>query len=211
MSAAPHRGRIVATGIGLFLFIPLVLYLFVVHPEPVALSAAAGVVLMLGHRLLARPYMQRVRGAKCLWCDRVPPRGDGGGETLALVTAGGTVEARCCAGHGDPAARFFAFAHSWRWVLRLGIFLPLLLLLAALAATAAGVAVPLAAATDVFRLVVGVTVNVAAWGYLTARPVRPARVAFPVHNFFLLGVWPLLWIFRLVGVWWIWLGVSGLR
>ena len=204
-----------AAGIALFLFIPLVLYLYVVHPEPVALSAAAGVVLMLGHRLLARPYMQRVRGAKCLWCDRVPPRGgddggDGSGERLTLVTAGGTVEARCCAGHGDPAARFFAFAYSWRWVLRIGIFLPLLVLLAALAATAAGVAVPLAAATDVFRLVVGVTVNLAAWGYLTAPQVRPARVAFPVHNFFLLGVRPLLWIFRLVGLWWIWKGAAGL-
>ena len=52
-----------AAGIACFLFIPLVLYLYVVHPEPVALSTAAGVVLMLGHRLLARPYMQRVRGA----------------------------------------------------------------------------------------------------------------------------------------------------
>ena len=84
------------------------------------------------------------------------------------------------------------------------------MLLAALAATAAGVAVPLAAATDVFTFVVGVTVNLAAWGYLTAAPVRPARVAFPVHNFFLLGVRPLLWIFRLVGLWWIWKGAAGL-
>ena len=37
----------------LFLFIPLVLFLYVQHPAPVGLSLAAGVVLMLGHRLLA--------------------------------------------------------------------------------------------------------------------------------------------------------------
>jgi len=216
VTAAPRRGRVLAAGVALFLFIPLVLYLFVVHPAPVAASALAGVVLMLGHRLLARPYMRWVRGAKCLWCNRVPPRGGGGGggaaaaETLSLRTAGGPLEARCCSGHGDPVARFFAFVDAWRWVLRVGIFLPLLLLLAALAATAAGLDARLAAVTDVFRLSVGLTVNLAAWGYLTARPARPARVPFPVHNFFLLGVWPLLWIFRLVGVWWIWKGAGGL-
>ena len=207
-AAPPSRTRVVAAGVGLFLFIPLVLYLYVGHPEPVAASAAAGVALMLGHRFLARPYMRRVREAKCLWCNRVPPRG--AAETLVLETAGGAVEARCCAGHGEPAARFFAFVHAWRWVLRAGIFVPLLLLLAALAATAAGLAVPLDAATDLFRLAVGLTVNLAAWGWLAARPARPARVPFPVHNFFLLGVGPLLWVFRLVGLWWIWKGAAGL-
>jgi hypothetical protein len=212
-SPAPGRLQVAGTGVALFLFIPLVLWLYVGHPEPVAVSAAAGVALMLGHRLLARPYMQRVREAKCLWCNRVPPRGGAGGagaERLALETAGGRVDARCCAGHAAPAARFFAFVHAWRWVLRAGIFVPLLLLLAALAATAVGVEVPLAAATDVFRLAVGVTVNLAAWGYLAAAPARPARVPFPVHNFFLLGLRPLLWIFRLVGLWWIWKGAAGL-
>ena len=65
----------------------------------------------------------------------------------------------------------------------------------------------------------GLAVNLAAWGYL-ARP-RPAGgdgvlrepvapVAFPPHNFFLLGVAPLLWIFRLVGIWWIVAGARGL-
>jgi hypothetical protein len=70
--------------------------------------------------------------------------------------------------------------------------------------------VPLDAATDLFRLAVGLTVNLAAWGWLAARPARPARVPFPVHNFFLLGVGPLLWVFRLVGLWWIWKGAAGL-
>jgi len=96
--------------------------------------------------------------------------------------------------------------------LRLGIFVPLLLLLLALLATALGRTVPLLAATALFQLIVGVTVNTAALGYLFQRP-RPApgvpiAVPFPVHNFFLLGVRILLWIFRLVGIWWIWKGLS---
>lgn len=214
---SPRPLAVQLPGVLLFLVIPLVLYLFVVHPEPLAASLPAAVTLMLGHRFLARPYMRRVHRDKCLWCNRVPPRGpaaadtaEEGGEELVLETAGGPVAARCCTGHAAPVARYFAFAWSWRHVLRLGIFLPLLILVAALAAAALGAAVPLAEAVDLFRLSVGITVNLAAWGYLLARPRHPARVPFPVHNFFLLGLWPLLWIFRLVGIWWIWKGGAGL-
>jgi len=211
-SPPPSAAAVIGLGLLLFLPIPVVLYLFVVHPSPLVWSLAAGVALMLGHRFVARPYMRWAGPRRCLWCGRVPPRprAEAKTEILPLETGGGPFEARCCAGHGASAARFFAFVYAARWPLRLGIFLPLLLLLAALAASAAGAAVPLAATTDLFRLLVGITVNAAAWGYLTARPVRPARVPFPAHNFFLLGVAPLLWVFRLVGIWWIWLGARGL-
>lgn len=200
--------RIQLTGVLLFLFIPLVLYLFVVHPEPLGASLILGVVLMLGHRFLARPYMAKARGAKCLWCNRA--LGEGEGAALELATAGGAVEARCCPRHGEPAARFFAFLHAARWPLRLGIFVPLLLLLFTLAAAAWGRPMPLAPVTDLFRLVIGLTVSLAAWAWPLATPRRPARVPFPAHNFFLLGIRALLWIFRLVGAWWIVVGIAGL-
>jgi hypothetical protein len=198
--------KLQATGILLFLFIPLVLFLYVRHPEPVGASVIAGVVLMMGHRLLARPYMERVLPVKCAWCNRVLP--PDGGETLELRSGERTIQARCCAGHGRPAARFFSFLDSWRWVLRVGIFLPLLLLLATLAAEAFGLEPPVEDVTAFFKLAVGITVNLAAFGYLSARERSPAPVPFPVHNFFLLGVRNLLWVFRLVGIWWIWQGIS---
>lgn len=197
--------RIQATGALLFLFIPVVLFLFVRHPEPVGASLGAGVVLMVGHRRLARPYMERVLPLKCAWCNRVLPAGEG--ETLELRSRGLEIRARCCAGHREPAARFFAFLESWRWPLRLGIFVPLLILLLSLAATSFGRRVPLADATALFQLLVGITVNVAALGALWTPARTPATVPFPVHNFFLLGVRNLLWIFRLVGIWWIWVGL----
>jgi hypothetical protein len=190
-----------ALGALLFLFIPLVLFLYVRHPAPVGFSLAAGVVLMIGHRRLARPYMRRVLPWKCVWCNRILPAE--GGETIDLRAGSETLTARCCPGHRAPAARFFAVLQEWKWPLRIGIFVPLLGLLAALAATAFGFQVPLEDATALFKLVVGVTVNMAALGTLFMSPVPAAVVPFPVHNFFLLGVRILLWIFRLVGLWWI--------
>ncbi len=195
-------------GVGLFGFIPLVLWLYVGHPEPVGLAAVAGVLLMLGHRFLARPYMRWVAPKKCLWCNRIPPWGTP--QPLPLESGAGTAQALCCAGHREPAARFFAALERFRRPLRLGIFGPLLLLLAALAAAAFGQGGYLPAATDVFRLVVGLTVNLAAFGYLFVPPAATPRVPFPVHNFFLLGVRALVWIFRLVGIWWIFAGARGL-
>jgi hypothetical protein len=213
--AGSHRPAVVQlTGLLLFLCIPLVLFLFVRHPEPVGASLVAGLALIAGHRFLARTYMARVLPIKCIWCNRLlPAMLDGSTRTLDL-RAGDEVRAvRCCAGHFAPASRFFAFLHAGRWPLRAGIFLPLLALLAALAAAAFGWGRPLPVATAWFLLVVGVTVNVAASGYLLL-PAGGSRasipVPFPLHNFFLLGVRSLLWIFRLVGLWWIYQGASSL-
>jgi hypothetical protein len=196
--------KVQATGVLLFLFIPVVLFLFVRHPEPIGASLIAGVVLMVGHRLLARPYMERVLPVKCVWCNRVPPAE--GAETLDLHS----IQARCCPAHRLPAAKFFAFLDSWRWVLRAGIFIPLLLLLVILAVLAVGafdLEPPVEEATAFFKLAVGITVNLAALGYFFVQGRSPVAVPFPVHNFFLLGVRNLLWVFRLVGIWWIWQGL----
>ena len=59
----------------------------------------------------------------------------------------------------------------------MGIFVPLLFLLIALAAAAPGAA-PVPLATTWFKLVVGVTVNVAALGYLLVREHAPIEVPF---------------------------------
>jgi len=211
--AVRNRLLIQATGVVLFLFIPLVLVLFVRHPAPVGVSLGAGVLLMVGHRFLARPYMGRVAPLKCVWCNRVlagAPEGKRAGEISILDLRQGDkrVEARCCAVHRQPATKFFTFLHAWRWPLRLGIFVPLLFLLISLAAAAAGQPAPVDLATAWFKLVVGITVNLAAFGYFAAGADSRIEVPFPLHNFFLLGVRNLLWIFRLVGLWWIWQGLG---
>jgi hypothetical protein len=194
-------------GVGLFLFIPLVLFLFLRHPAPVGASLLAGIALVVVHRAIARPYMTRVLPVKCVWCNRaLAPILDESTRTLDLVAAGAVIPARVCRQHLEPAGRFFTFLWAGRWPLRAGIFVPLILLLAALAAASFGVDRFLPGATALFRLVVAVTVNVAALGsFVVARASwrSPVSVGFPVHNFFLLGVRNLLWIFRLVGIWWL--------
>lgn len=192
----------------LFAAIPVVLYLFVGHPEPLWGSLVGGVALMLGHRFVARPYMVRVRAEKCLWCNRTAPRPEAEAVELEPVVA------QACPEHRAPTERFFWWIDRVRWPLRLGIFVPLLVLLGTLTLAAAGVLDGGAGsrwvegATGLFQLAVGLAVNLAAWGWLllpdrSADGAEPIPVPFPVHNFFLLGVRTLLWIFRLVGVWWV--------
>jgi hypothetical protein len=213
MAGSPAPGPLApatsaAVGVALFLFIPAVLVLFVAHPEPIAASLAAGVVLMLGHRLVATPYFRAIRPSTCAWCHRTF---DGAGpieHALDLEVGDDRPAILTCGHHADPVRRFFAFLERYRWPLRLGIGAPLLLLLAALGAAAAGRREWLEPATQIFRLVVGIAVHVAALGPLFGSPQRTAVAAFPVHNFYLLGIRAILWIFRLVGAWWI---VSSLR
>jgi hypothetical protein len=200
-------------GILLFLFIPVVLYFFVAHPRPIAASLAAGLVLMAGHRFVADPYFRTVRPSTCVWCHRTFDGAHPGALALDLATRRERFSLLACEAHADPVRRFFQFLDQYRWPLRLGIAVPLLLLLAALGAAAAGRGQWLEPASQLFRLVVGVTVHVAALGALVGAPVRTAAAAFPVHNFYLLGIRTTLWIFRLVGIWWIftagryWLGL----
>jgi hypothetical protein len=200
-------GALQATGIVLFAFIPLVLFLFVRHPEPLVASLVAGVALMLGHRFVARPYMERVRERKCIWCNRVlateAPR-----RQIGVLATDREVSFVACPGHEVPAGRFFAWADRLRLPLRLGIGLPLVALLVALALAASGNARWAPRVTDLFRLVVGLTVNVAALGPTLGTVAGTPRAAFPLHNFTLLGLRATLWIFRLVGIWWI---VSAVR
>lgn len=194
------------TGAALFLFIPAVLYLFVAHPAPVGWSLAAGVVLMLGHRFLARPYFQARRPVTCAWCNR-PFDGTGPvAHALDLEVGGERIAILACERHVDPTRRFFGFLDTWRPYFRASIGLPLVALLLTLAALAAGSAAAAAwvqPVTDLFRFLIGVSVHVAALGPFAGAPLRAARAAFPVHNFYLLGIRATLWVFRLVGVWWI--------
>ena len=205
MLATRQRMLLHATGVLLFLFIPVVLVLFVRHPEPIAASLVGGIVLMLGHRFLARPFMERVRPLRCVWCGRFLGEDH---ASLAIATREGELELRTCPRHAEPADRFFSWLLRIKPILRAGILVPLVALLAALAFAAFGDREPLERVTKLFQLVIGVTVHIAAAGSLFSSTRQPLRAVFPLHNFYLLGIRNILWIFRLVGIWWIGVGAS---
>ena len=195
---------IAAQGVLLFLFIPLVLFLLIRQPAGPGLSVAIGLAIMFGHRVLAAPWMAKFADVRCLWCGRV-----GAGRTLAVVASGREWQMTACSeSHATLIARFLGFLFRFRALIGLGIFLPLAwLVVASLAAAAGWPLLPHATNALVFRVVVAATVVSA-----SIAPVRPAppplralplRCPFPLHNLFLLGIRNVLWVFRLVGAWWL--------
>jgi hypothetical protein len=192
-------------GAALFLFIPLVLFLFLRQPLGPGWSVALGVVIMLGHRFLAAPWMAKFADVRCLWCGRV------GHARHFTVRAGGrtwTMSA-CSEAHEAGVASFLRFVQRFRLPIAAGIFLPLVWLLVAAAAAAAGRPLsPHDTNALIFRVLVAATVVTSSVvPFVASRPAdtddRALRCPFPLHNLFLLGVGNTLWVFRLVGAWWL--------
>jgi hypothetical protein len=194
--------RLACQGIFLFAFIPLVLFLFLRQPLGPGLSLILGLAVMFGHRFLAAPWMSRHANARCLWCAR-----QSDSASSLEVRAGGRmwVMAACGEEHRLRASRFLTFLNRFRVPVRLGIFIPLLLLLGGSLAGSLGhpfISHELSALQ--FRVAVAATVMAASVGYLAVRSSaeRPT-CPFPLHNLFLLGIGNTLWVFRLVGTWWL--------
>jgi hypothetical protein len=193
-----------AQGVTLFLFIPLVLFLFLRQPLGPGWSVGIGVAIMLGHRFVAAPWMAKFADVRCLWCGRV------GHDRHFTVEAGGrswTMSA-CSAVHEQSVVRFLAFVQRYRAPIAAGIFVPLArLLVTSLLAALRGPHPPHLVNALAFRVVVAATVVSAA----TLPFLRPAagpapegaRCPFPLHNLFLLGIRNTLWVFRIVGAWWL--------
>jgi hypothetical protein len=192
----------VVHGLILFAFIPLVLFLFLRQPIGAGPSVIVGTVIMFGHRFLAGPWMAQHATERCLWCGRAVTDGE-----LMTVAAGGRpwTLAACGSAHRSLTARFLTFVTNARAPIAIGIFVPLALLV--VGSLAAGAGRPLLAHewnAWQFRVVVAFTVFSASLAYLTVRiPSEQLACPFPLHNFFLLGIRNTLWIFRVVGVWWL--------
>jgi hypothetical protein len=192
---------LVLQGVALFVFIPLVLWLFLAQPLGPGWSLALGLGIIMLHRAVAAPWAARHARERCIWCGRH-------GRTTHDVPVSGraaTVVFGACDGtHKNAARRFFGFVDAHRLAIGLGIFVPLAVLLVGTLLRALGISF-LAHNVNAlqFRLVVAATVVFASLAYRTAPPAREPRSAFPVHNLFLLGIRNTLWVFRLVGAWWL--------
>jgi hypothetical protein len=196
-------------GAALFLFIPLVLFLFLRQPLGPGWSVATGVAIMLAHRFVAAPWAAKYADVRCLWCGRV------GVSVPIAVTAQGLTWAMntCSETHAEQVRRFLTFVRRFRAAIGAGIVLPLAwLLLASLAAAFGRPLLPHDTNALIFRIVVAATVVGAATVPFALAGGTPApqglRCPFPLHNLSLLGIGNTLWVFRIVGGWWL---VDGAR
>ena len=197
-------------GLLLFLPVPAVLWLFTRQPLGPLASLGLGVVLMVSHRLYARPFALRRSGVRCLWCGK----GCAGDVSFRVIEPFGATAWRACGdAHRERLARVLGWAAAHpRW-LRAGILGTLAVFLGwtVAAATNRWPALQGGDAVAVFRLGIAVTVLPFGWLAATAGPAtEEPRVPFPVHIQALIGTGAVLWLFRLVGLGWLALGTLDL-
>jgi len=195
-----------AMGILLFLPVPVVLLLFTRAPLGLGPSVALGLALMLSHRLYARPYALARADSRCLWC--AAEAGDG--PRLAIDEPPATTSWRACSPiHAERVARVLAWAGRHAVWLRLGILGTLLVFL--LATLLAGRWPDVSAADRVafFRLGIASSVLPLSLFAPLSHGAVPGRLRppFPVHIQALIGTWAVLWLFRLIGLAWLVLGI----
>jgi hypothetical protein len=201
--ASGGRRRLALEGALLFAFIPAVLVLYLQQPLGPAPSLGLGVVVMLGHRFIAAPWMARHAGERCLWCGLGVAEPD---PAIEVAASGGVLRLRACGeAHRERIGRLFTFVSRYRIPIALGIFVPLFILLAGTLMIVVGrPVIALEMNRLQFRLIVAITVLATSLAYLGAGSTDASlSCPFPLHNLFLLGVRNTLWVFRVVGVWWL--------
>lgn len=194
-------------GIALFAFIPLVLVLYLRRPFGLGPSIGLGLAIMIAHRFVARPFMDRWVDRRCFWCGRDL---DGASVDAPFRSNNAVVPARACS--EAHAANLTAFARTvarGRTVLRALIVLPVLIYLVNAALTVAELpAIPLDDAVWLFKLPIAAAVVTLSFAWPLGRTMtNDPAIGFPPHNLFLLGVVNTLWIFRIVGLLWLAQGV----
>jgi hypothetical protein len=187
-------------GILLFLCIPLVLFLFLKYPFGILLSFAIAILIIISHRFVAIPFMNRFRKSRCLWCGRTSrPR------VSQIVECGKPIEFEFCkVGCVDRAKSFFDFCSRYAMLLRAGIFLPLAWYVLTMTLDALEVwKFPRMWNQFIFRFFIACTVVSISFLYKFGKETDSPTFPFPIHNLFLLGIRNTLHVFRLVGIWWI--------
>ena len=194
-------------GLLLFLPVPVVLGLFTRQPLGAAASLALGIALMLSHRLYARPFALARAERRCLWCGGA----SGQGPSLAVAEPLGPSRWRACGGdHASRLAGLLGWASAHAGFLRAGILGTLAAFLLAAWPAAAGRLGPLGTPDVVAGFRVGIAVTVlplSTFGARLGAADQGLRSPFPLHIQALIGTRWVLWLFRIVGVAWLALGL----
>lgn len=196
--------KIHLTGVLLFLFIPLVLFLLLRYPFGIQISFLIAILLIAGHRFVAIPFMERYRSSRCFWCGRTSRI-----RTSLQVWAGKVMTFEFCLGAClSNAKRFFDFCDRYKAIVRIGIFVPLLWYVITMILISFQVfSFSMEWNHFIFRFFIACTVVGISFLYKLGNELSNPRFPFPIHNLFLLGIRNTLMVFRLVGIWWILAGL----
>jgi hypothetical protein len=191
----------------LFLPVPAVLGLFTRQPLGAGPSLVLGIALMLSHRLYARPFALARAERRCLWCGGAA----GQGPSLEIQEPLGSTRWRACGvAHASRLAGLLSWGSAHANFLRVGILGTLAAFLLAAWPAAAGRLGPVGGPDVVacFRLGIAVTVlPLSILGARLAASDQGLRSPFPLHIQALIGTRWVLWLFRIVGVAWLALGL----
>jgi hypothetical protein len=189
--------KINLTGTLLFLFIPLVLFLFLKHPLGILISFGVAISIMVAHRFVAIPFMNRFKNLRCLWCGRT--------SRTRVKQNVGSIEFQFCQQNCiTKAKKFFDFCSRYSPILKSGIFIPLAWYVITMILSALNVIhFPEDWNHFIFQFFIAVTVVTISFLYRIGKQTDALTFPFPIHNLFLLGIQNTLIVFRLVGFWWI--------
>ena len=198
-------------GVLFFLPVPLVLWLFTAAPLGVYLSLGLGVLLMVTHRSYARPFALARAGRRCLWSGAAIDEG----PRIELQEPPGRSSWRLRDEALETRARaFLGWAARNANFVRIGILGSILVLLAGSVAAELGYSGGLEHAhfASFFRLGVALTVLPLGWVGPRSTPAadEALRVPFPVHIQALVGTIVVVWLFRIVGLAWLYLSLRHL-
>jgi hypothetical protein len=194
-------------GVVLFLPVPVVLLLFTQTPLGVGASLALGVALMATHRFYARPFALSRADERCLWCG-----GSAAGPELLIREPFGETRWRACgSAHADLVRRTLGYATRHAALLKIGILGTLLAFLPCQLLAGLTRLGPLTKADVVALFRTGIAASVLPLGWLGPRAVsdesRALAPPFPVHIQALIGTAAVVWLFRIVGLAWLALGL----
>ncbi len=192
-------------GLLLFLPVPLVLWLFTRAPLGVGPSIALGALLVITHRLYARPWALARADRRCLWCGGAA--GDGAHRVEVVEPPGRTAWRACSAPHADRLRRTLGWIARHRLPVLAGIGGAIVLLVLGGPLAARGWLGPVSFEdlSLIFRGLVALTVlPLALIGPFSREPGPQApRLPFPLHIQALIGTSAVMWLFRVVGAIWL--------
>jgi hypothetical protein len=194
-------------GVLLFLHVPLVLFLFTRAPLGILPSLGIGIVLMLTHRVYARPWALARAHRRCLWCGADIAATLSAAELVLEDPLGRASWCACREAHARPVRAVLAWAAARSRFLTFGILgtLGVFLAWAAGSQLLAPSRLEHDDAVAFFRL--GIAACVLPLGWLSARSDATSgeapRSPFPLHVPALVGLRTVLWLFRLVGMLWL--------